>query len=136
MTQDESNLNLLSIFHFVLGGLTALISCFPFIHLLFGVLMLTEQANAEEEIPAFVAWLFICIPATLILMGWALSICMIVAGLKLKKRKAYTFCVVIACIECLMMPFGTLLGVFTLIMLYKEPIKALFYPATPPPMVR
>jgi hypothetical protein len=33
---------------------------------------------------------------------------------------------VIACIECLFMPFGTILGVFTLIVLSRESVKKLF----------
>jgi len=35
-----------------------------------------------------------------------------------------------ACIECLFIPFGTILGVFTIVVLSREPVKALFV-ATP-----
>jgi hypothetical protein len=31
-----------------------------------------------------------------------------------------------ACIECLFLPFGTILGVFTIIVLSRESVKALF----------
>ena len=39
MTQDEEHLNLLGIFHYVLGGVTAMFSCIPFIHVGIGTAM-------------------------------------------------------------------------------------------------
>jgi len=33
---------------------------------------------------------------------------------------------VMACVECLFIPFGTILGVFTIIVLLRESVKALF----------
>ena len=35
-------------------------------------------------------------------------------------------CLVVGALECMMMPFGTVLGVFTLIALTKPSVKALF----------
>jgi len=64
--------------------------------------------------------------STLSFCGWALSVLMIVAGRKLRRRAAHTFCIVIAAIECIFMPFGTVLGIFTLIVLTKESVKKLF----------
>jgi len=36
------------------------------------------------------------------------------------------FCFVVACIECLFMPFGTVLGAFTIIVLMRPSVKNLF----------
>jgi hypothetical protein len=36
------------------------------------------------------------------------------------------FSFILACIECLSMPFGTILGVFTIIILSKDSVKALY----------
>jgi hypothetical protein len=33
-----------------------------------------------------------------------------------------------ACIECMFMPFGTVLGVFTIIVFIRQSVKALFTP--------
>ena len=49
-----------------------------------------------------------------------------ICGRALARRTRYWFVFVIACIECLFMPFGTILGVFTLIVLSRESIKNLF----------
>jgi hypothetical protein len=37
-----------------------------------------------------------------------------------------SFALVIACIKCLFVPFGTILGVFTIVALSRESMKALF----------
>ncbi|MEW6182163.1 MAG: hypothetical protein AB1500_03165 [Bacillota bacterium] len=125
MNQDEQQLDLLSIFHYIVGGINALFSCFPFIHLALGIAMLCGGFG-EDEPPAFLGWIFTVIPAVLILSGWALSALMILAGRNLKRRAAYTFCLVVAASECILIPFGTVLGVLTLIVLTRESVKKIF----------
>ncbi|PYI82572.1 MAG: hypothetical protein DMF09_14100 [Verrucomicrobia bacterium] len=48
------------------------------------------------------------------------------AGRSLSRRKHYWFAFVVACIECIFIPFGTILGVFTIIVLSRESVKTLF----------
>jgi hypothetical protein len=55
-----------------------------------------------------------------------MAICILIAGRCLSRRKGYSFALVIACIECLFVPFGTILGVFTIVALSRESVKALF----------
>lgn len=128
--QDIRHLDLLGTFHYVLGGLTALFSCFPFIHLFIGISLLSGELFGEqikgEPPPDMFAWLFIILAIVFILSGWALSVCMFIAGSRLKQRRSRVFCMVIAGIECTLMPFGTILGVFTLVTLNKESVMALF----------
>jgi len=47
-------------------------------------------------------------------------------GRNLSNRQSYTFCFVVACISCLLMPLGTILGVFTIVTLSRESVKAIF----------
>jgi hypothetical protein len=68
----------------------------------------------------------VIIGAVFIVLGLSIAVCMIVAGGKLKKRKNRVFCMVVAGIECIFMPLGTVLGVFTLIVLNKESIQEIF----------
>ena len=129
MTQDEQQLDLLAIFHYIVGGITALFSCFPFIHLAVGVAMLSGAFEFEgpgPPPPPFIGWLFILFPAVFILIGWTLSIVIIMAGRKLKSRSSKTFCMVAAGLECILMPFGTVLGVLTLIVLMRPSVEQLF----------
>ena len=76
--------------------------------------------------PSLLGWLFVVIGTTLFVLGWTLAVCAIIAGRKLKHRKNRTFCMVVAAIECLNMPLGTLLGVFTLVALTQESVSARF----------
>jgi hypothetical protein len=59
-------------------------------------------------------------------IGIAMAICILIAGRSLAHRKRYSFALVMACIECLHVPFGTILGVFTIVALSRESVKALF----------
>jgi hypothetical protein len=132
--QDEAHLQLLSIFHYVVGGMAALVACFPFIHVIIGIAMLTgllDDSAKGEEAPAFLGWIFIGVGTFVILAGWTLAICLIAAGRSLAKRRRYVFCTVVAGISCLFMPFGTVLGIFTLLVLTRPSVKALFTAETP-----
>ena len=55
-----------------------------------------------------------------------MTVCILIAAQCLSRRKGYSFALVIASIECLFVPFGTILGVFTIVALSRESAKALF----------
>jgi hypothetical protein len=129
MNQDEQHLNLLSIFYYVVSGLAALFACIPFIHLAVGIAMLAGAFPADkggEPVPEFVGWIFVGVACLLILIGWTLAVLLLITGRFLSKRKNYTFCFVIAAISCLFMPFGTILGVFTIMVLSRPSVKQMF----------
>jgi hypothetical protein len=123
MGKDEEYLKLLSVFHYVVGGLAAFFACFPFIHFFIGVAML---AGAIDDAPAFVGVLLVLMATLLIIIGWTLAVCIIIAGRNLAKRRHYMSCLVIAAISCIFFPFGTVLGVFTIIVLMRPDVKKLF----------
>lgn len=123
MNRDEQHLKLLSIFHYVVGGLKALFTCIFFIHLFIGAAMLI---GAIEDAPSIVGLIMVAMALVFITLGWALAVCLIIAGSSLAKRKRYTFCLVIAAINCMSMPFGTILGIFTIIVLMRPSVKELF----------
>ena len=89
-------------------------------------LIFGREAFDGEPPPKFMGWLFVTIGAVFVLAGWTLTILLIVAGRFLKRRKHLVFCIVVAGISCLFMPVGTVLGVFTIIVLSKPTVKALF----------
>ncbi|MGD0900666.1 MAG: hypothetical protein ABR915_22770 [Thermoguttaceae bacterium] len=125
MTQDETHLDLLAIFHYIVGGLTALFSCMFLLHVAMGIAMLSG-AFGKDAPPRIFAWFFILVPSVFIFVGWTLAALIITAGRRLKRRASYTFCLVVAGLECLLMPFGTVLGVFTIVVLMKDSVKEMF----------
>jgi hypothetical protein len=137
MNQDAEHLRLLSIFHYVVAGLGAMCSCLPCFHLAFGLVILFAPQTFEhgghggqppDEMPAFVGALIAMFAAVFILVGWAASFCVFLAGRYLSRRQHYTFCLVIAALLCAFGPFGTVLGVFTIIVLMRPSVKVLFNP--------
>ncbi len=46
----------------------------------------------------------------------------------IKAQRHHIFCLIIAAIICLQIPFGTTLGIFTLIVLLRPSVKKLFNP--------
>jgi hypothetical protein len=134
MDQDAEHLRLLSIFHYVVAGMTALFACFPCIYLVLGILFVSgalDHGKGNEAPPASVGWLLIAIAGVLILTGWSVAIAILVAGRFLARRAHYLYCFVVAAIECILMPFGTVLGVFTIIVLSRTSVRSLF-PARSP----
>lgn len=133
MNKDLDNLKTLSIFHYVVAALVALFSCIPIIHLTVGIMFLSgafPEPPKQPDQPDFpiklFGLMFTIIPLVIILGGWTLAICTFIAGRKLANHQSYTFCIVIAGILCTFMPFGTVLGVFTIIVLMRDSVKELF----------
>ena len=129
-SQDLDHLRLLSVFHYVVGGMTAFFACFPLIHLTIGIAMLSAPnafgTTPAQQPPPFVGWIFAAIGGLLFVLGQSLAVAIIFAGRFLNRRVRYTYCVVVACVECLFMPFGTALGVFTIIVLLRPSVRPLF----------
>lgn len=136
MTKDEEQLKLLVIFHYVLAGLAALFACFPIIHLVMGLLMVTSPQTFQDGHgagpPAFIGWMFVIMGGTFIVLGWIYAACVFAAGRRLARRKSYVFCLVMAGVECIFMPFGTVLGAFTIVVLMRDSVKVLFDDQTLP----
>ena len=124
--QAERHLKMLTIFHYVVAGLTALLACFPIIHLVVGFTVLMTADPSKNSAPAWFGWIFIVAAAAMIVSGMALAITIVIGGRCLQKRRHYTFCLVVAAICCLLFPFGTILGVFTIVVLMRAEVEALF----------
>ncbi len=133
MTDEEKQLDLLSMFHWIFGGMTALFACIPLIHVTLGLFLIFGKMDGPNPPPALIGWIFVIIGGFFILCGWTLAAAILVAGFKLKKRRARTYCLVIGSLECILVPFGTVLGVFTLIALMNDSTKRLFGTDAPAP---
>ena len=129
LNEDREQLHRLSIFHFIVAGLTALFSLLPLFHLLLGWTMIARGLDSEGQRDPFapvIGWLFVFFASGAIVLGLAFAACLAIAGRNLVRRRGYTFCLVVAAISCLFVPFGTVLGVFTLVVLLRPSVKALF----------
>jgi hypothetical protein len=137
MNQDNEHLRLLAIFHYIVAGLAALFSFFPLLYTAMGAIFLFAARHGtpkpgEELPPEILGWLFVAFGALFFLAGITMAICILFAGISLSRRRCYWFAFVVACIECIFIPFGTILGIFTIIVLSRESVKALFLTAQAP----
>jgi hypothetical protein len=73
----------------------------------------------------------VCLGSAAVAFGWTMAAFMVVVGRSLTARKRHLLCVVVAALECLWMPFGTILGIFTLLLIMKPHVRALFVVGTP-----
>lgn len=127
---DDEHLRLLSIFHYVLAGVTALGALFPVIPLVIRLSLVMGNMEASNgPAPASIGGIFIVVAVVLILIGMSFAAVLFMAGKALKERKSRTFCLVVAAVSCLFMPFGTVLGVFTIIVLMRESVQEEFQQA-------
>ncbi len=133
LTEDDaSQLRLLSIFHYVVAAITALFSLFPVLHLVMGLAMVTGKlpmeadASMETINPQLFGWIFVAFAGVFIACGLALAAFMALAGRCLAQRRRHTLCLVVAAISCMLMPIGTVLGVFSLVVLMRPSVKAAF----------
>jgi len=128
--KDIEALNLLAIFHYVVAGLAALFACIPLIHFALGVAIVLGKLPMKDasgnEAPLLFGWFFIILASVFILAGWTFALFVFLCGRKLHQRKHRMFCMVVAGIETIFMPFGTVLGVFTLVTLNRDSAAALF----------
>jgi hypothetical protein len=124
--QDQEQLRLLGTFHYILAGLLLLISLvsLPFLAMGIALIRYPDSFSSEGDLPPAVAgWIFLAIALVILVFSLLLPIALILSGYYLKRQKRYWFSFVVACVECLNMPLGTALGVFTLVVLSRDSVK-------------
>jgi hypothetical protein len=131
MDEDIRYLNLLAIFHLIVAGIVGFFSCAPLLNLFIGIPTLEGVPYALEQ-GEFLSQqilapiLYILLPVGMTVIGWMFAIAIGLNGYYIKNRKWLAYCLVMGGVETIFMPFGTVLGVFTIILLTKKSIKNLF----------
>lgn len=170
--QDEAHLNLLAVFHYVLGGLCLLGIGFLILHFVMmtfffnmastmppsspapaPLVVIETPVEATEEVeteasetgeltptpitpapvptpapfPGFPKEMMAVFVVFYVVMGVfisAIAAANFMSGRFIKKRRHKTFSLVVAGINCLQIPFGTVLGVFTIIVLMRPSVQS------------
>jgi len=129
--QDNEHLRLLAIFHYVVAALMAAWGSFPIIHMVIGAAMVLHKLPADKPGNAppdeFIGWMFLLMGGAFVVVGWGMAIATAIAGRSLTQRRHYMYCMIVAgLMTALCMPFGTVLGVFTIIVLIRPSVKQTF----------
>lgn len=127
MDQDGEHLRLLSIVYYVLAGVIGLLVCFPLVYLAIGAGLLLKALGAGPDgASGFVGIFFVVMAGTCVVCGGVLALCLFVAGRSLAARRRYVYCFVIGVVSCFFVPVGTVLGIFTILVLMRPSVKELF----------
>jgi hypothetical protein len=129
--EDESNLNVLAICHYVYGGFHAVGGLFGIIYVVIGLMIAAGGMGAGASAgggppPAAIGGIVAVFGGVISLFIWVMAALVIYSGVSLKKRRRRTLSFVTACICCLNVPLGTALGVFTIIVLNRAGVKAIY----------
>lgn len=129
---DAEHLRLLSIGHYINGALYIAFSSFfifHFVFMLFASLnpeMFAVQGQTPQGPPDGLIKIFTVVIGMIILTGWTIGGLTIYAGRCIKRRTRRTLTIIMACLNVMFMPLGTVLGVFTLIVLSRSNVKRLY----------
>jgi len=123
---DADHLRLLGIFHFVIAGLAVLGLGFLCLHYAFMQAILNNPevwknqkgGPPPEQLFSIFKWFYLV--GGIFLVGGGLM--NLLSGLFLRKRKCRTFSLIVAGINCIQIPLGTVLGVFTFLVLFRESV--------------
>jgi len=128
---DEDHLNLLSVFHFVGAAFAFLGILFLFGHYYLMSHFVLRHINSTQNpngvvlftnIFTIFKWVYLALGIWFAFSG----ILNLMSGLWLRVRKNRTFSIVIAVIDFLHVPLGTILGAFTLSVLARSSVKELY----------
>ncbi len=130
--RDVDHLNLLAIFHYVLGGLSIVGLGGIYLHYRIMNMVFTSPgvfANAKEKPPFdmtqmmdLMKWFYVVAGILMVVAG----VLNVYGGRLLQKRQKRVFSMVISGLNCLQIPFGCALGVFTLIVLSRPSVLRLY----------
>ena len=130
-SRDAEHLRLLALFHYIVGGIIMVLSSCAIVHLVMGIVMLVNPAAfrgppGSPPPPGFLGALFTMMGSVVVIGGWTIGILAIFSGRCIAGHRRRMFSLIIAGILCLWMPFGTVLGVFTFIVLLRPSIEAMY----------
>ena len=125
---DDDHRRILAVMHFVMAGFAVLGLVFIGAHF---AIMDTVFGNPEmwknqqgsnpppEEFFAIFSWMYLFMAVMILAVGVGNGL----SGLYLRKKKNRMFSMVIAGVNCLNMPLGMALGVFTFIVLSRDSVR-------------
>jgi hypothetical protein len=128
---DAEHIKLLSIFHFVVAGISLLGVAFLLVHYLLMSSVFSNPAiwksipNATPPPQDFLKvfdWFYFFMGALLM----TVVILNLLSGLFLRQRTHRTFSIVVGALDCVQIPFGTVLGVFTIMVLARDSVRNLY----------
>ncbi len=129
-TIDSEHLRLLSIFHFVAAGLGFCGVAFSSFYLALFQLMFSNPdlwaKSPQGPPPPQVMAIFHGFIMLFVLWFLAGAIGNLLSGLFIRRRRHRVFSMVVAGLNCMHIPLGTILGIFTFIVLARDSVRTVY----------
>jgi len=135
--EDAEHLKLLSVFHYVMAGLAAVGGCLLMIYfvvaayMVSGVLSSMPAGPGAPAPPAAAGWFVGAVGVFFCVGIWGIAAAYFLCGRWLAARRNRSFCFVVACLSCINFPLGTVLGIFTIVVLQRPGVQWLFDQESP-----
>ncbi|HET7546052.1 MAG TPA: hypothetical protein VFK05_39555 [Polyangiaceae bacterium] len=135
MTQeDEKQLRLLSTLHYVGAALACSIPLLGGFYAAFGVSIVLGRWPGQAPSPGDpFGWAPVAMGSLMMLFGLISVTLNLVSARSLRARKHHTLCLLTSGLNCIHLPLGTLLGVFTIVVLCRPAVSAAFRSGAVPP---
>lgn len=125
--RDASYLRTLSILYYVFSSFNLLPLLIGALYAFMGLGLLNGTLPADTATQDTASgWVLLGLAAAMMFIGIVGGILTLMAARRLSQRRSLTLCIVVAAVSCMQIPFGTALGVFTLIVLNRPSVKAMF----------
>jgi hypothetical protein len=121
----KNHLSTLSVLHYVYGAFVCFSGLFLLALVFIGGFLQSDwlMERSGEAPPAFVGGFMMVLGWVLFFLVETVGILNIVSGNLIASRKGRTFSQVVAAIDCLSIPFGLALGIFTFVVLTNEEVR-------------
>ena len=136
---DDEHLRLLSLGYMISAAMTAVGTLFALLYVFAGFVVAAVLSrhpgmagDTGQPPPAFIGWIISGIGFGIFVFTLTLAAAKFRAGICIKRRKSRTFCMVMAGISCIGIPYGTILGVFTFIVFGRPSVMRQFQAGVPP----
>jgi hypothetical protein len=141
--RDAEHLKILSICHYVWGAISTVFSMCGLMYVFMGLAFTNDPSffnntnsgsgagGANQPPPEWFGYMMVGMGTVVVLLGSLVGGLTIYSGRCIARRRNRTFSMAMAGVNCLSMPVGTVLGVFTFMVLTRDSVRAL-YTAQPP----
>lgn len=125
------DLRLLSIGYYIQGGISAfytllMLGYSAFASAVFANILKTAGESGQQEIPPALVSIISLLLAMMLGIACAYTACLFLAAYWLRHSRNMLFLQVLAALNCLAIPYGTVLGIFTFMVLQRPTAKQIF----------
>ena len=123
---DNEHLRLLRIGYFISAAQTAIFIPFGLLYAGMGLLMAHLPSGGAPPPPAMMSWFFGVFGAVFAGLAAIAATLKLLTAIRLKERRSRLTCLIAAGLSCIEIPYGTVLGIWTFIVLGRASVRRRF----------